>query len=155
MITITKKEEIVFNQIKMFNLEYYEGIPENLLKMELGIYEHELKEILSDLAEKEMIEYNNKKIKLNNFNKEIATVNSKKEVKKAELDIKEEKSIEVIENLVDENKTISRYILEGNLLYGGLKLSDFRMYHILLSLENKNIIKMIKKPDGDYYRLLI
>ena len=154
MITITKKEEIVFNQIKIFHLEYNEGIPENLIKMELGIYEHELKEILNELANKNLIIYENKKIKLKDFDKEIATVNSKKEALKAELDNKEKKSLEIIKKLIDENNIISRYTLEGNLIYGELKLSDFRMYHIILSLENKNIIKKIEKNDGEYYILL-
>ena len=154
MITITKKEEIVFNQIKIFHLEYEEGIPENLIKRELGIYEHELKEILNELANKNLIIHENKKIKLKDFDKEIATVNSRKEVLKAELDNKEKKSLEIIKKLIGENNIISRYTLEGNLLYGELKLSDFRMYHIILSLENKNIIKKIKKNDGEYYMLL-
>ncbi|MCL2115997.1 MAG: hypothetical protein FWH29_07235 [Methanobrevibacter sp.] len=151
MITITKKEEIVFNQIKMFHLEYDEGIPENLIKMELGIYEHELKEILNELANKNLILLENKKIKLKDFDNEITTVNSKKEAVKAELDIKEKKSLEIIKKLVGDKNIVPRYILEGNLLYGELKLSDFRMYHILLSLENKNVIKKIVKPDGEYY----
>jgi len=154
MITITKKEEIVFNQIKIFHLEYDEGIPENLIKMELGIYEHELNEILKELANKNLITHENKKIKLKDFDKEIATFNSKKEVIKAELDNKEKKSLEIIKKLADENRIVPRYALEGNLLYGELKLSDFRMYHIILSLENKNIIKKIEKHDGEYYLLL-
>ena len=154
MITITKKEEIVFNQIKIFHLEYDEGIPENLIKMELGIYEHELKEILNELSNKNLITHENKKIKLKDFDKKIATVNSKKEALKAELDNKEKKSLEIIKKLIGENNIISRYTLEGNLLYGELKLSGFRMYHIILSLENKDIIKKIEKNDGEYYMLL-
>jgi hypothetical protein len=154
MITITKKEEIVFNQIKIFHLEYDEGIPENLVKMELGIYEHELAEILNELANKNLIIHENKKIKLKDFDKEIATVDSKKEVIEAELNNKEKKSLEIIKELVNENNIVPRYILEGSLLYGELKLSEFRMYHILLSLENKNILKMIEKKDGEYYMFL-
>ncbi|KZX16234.1 hypothetical protein MBCUT_09700 [Methanobrevibacter cuticularis] len=154
MITITKKEEIVFNQIKIFNLEYDEGIPENIIKMELGIYEHELKEILNELADKNLIKYDNKRVKLGNFEKEITAVDSRKEVIRAELDVKEQNSLEVIKNLVDENNIVSKYILEGHLLYGDLKLSNFRMYHIILSLENKNILKHINKKDGEYYKLI-
>jgi hypothetical protein len=72
----------------------------------------------------------------------------------AELDAKEKESLEIIKELVDENNTVSKYILEGNLLYGKLKLSDFRMYYIILSLENKEILKTIQKSDGDYYKLV-
>lgn len=131
MITITKKEEIVFNQIKIFHLEYDDGIPENLIKMELGIYEHELREILKELDNKNLIEYKEKKIKLADFDKNINAVDSRQEVIKADLDIKEQKSLEIIEKLADQDRTISKYILEGNLLYGDLKLSNFRMYHII------------------------
>lgn len=154
MITITKKEEIVFNQIKIFHLEYDDGIPENLIKMELGIYEHELREILKELDNKNLIEYKEKKIKLADFDKNINAVDSRQEVIKADLDIKEQKSLEIIEKLADQDRTISKYILEGNLLYGDLKLSNFRMYHIILSLENKGIIKPINKSDGEYYLLI-
>ncbi|BBL61350.1 MAG: hypothetical protein ISP01_09715 [Methanobrevibacter arboriphilus] len=154
MITITKKEEIVFNQIKIFHLEYDDGIPENLIKMELGIYEHELREILKELNNKNLIEYKEKKIKLADFDKSINAVDSRQEVIKADLDVKEQKSLEIIEKLADQDRTISKYILEGNLLYGDLKLSNFRMYHIILSLENKGIIKPINKSDGEYYLLI-
>jgi hypothetical protein len=154
MITITKKEEIVFNQIKIFNLEYEDGIPENLIKMELGIYEHELKEILGELASKNLITHSDKKIKLADFKKEITAVNSRQEVIMADLDAKEKRSLEIIEKLVDEDKTVSKYILEGHLLYGELKLSNFRMYHIIISLENKGLIKPMNKLDGEYYLLV-
>lgn len=154
MITITKKEEIVFDQIKIFNLEYENGIPENLIKMELGMYEYELKEILEELANKCLITYSNKKIALADFEKEIIAVDSRKEVIRADLDVKEKKSLEIIEKLVDKNKTVPKYILEGHLLYEELKLSNFRMYHIILSLENKGIIKSINKEDGEYYLLI-
>jgi len=154
MITIAKREELVLNQIKIFALEYEEGIPESIIKMELGIYEHELKEILEELANKNLITRINKKIKLADFEKDITSVETKEEVIMADLDVKEEKSLEIITKLVDENKTVPKYILEGNLLYGELKLSNFRMYHIILSLENKGIIKSINKTDGEYYLLV-
>jgi len=154
MITIAKKEELVFNQIKIFSLEYEEGIPENIIKMELGIYEHELKEILEELAAKNLIKYFDKKIKLADFEKEITSVESRNEVKMADLDAKEKKALEIIKNLVDKNKTVPKYILEGTLLYGELKLSNFRMYHIIVSLENKDLIKPINKTDGEYYLLV-
>jgi len=153
MITIAKQEELVLNQIKIFALEYEEGIPESIIKMELGIYEHDLKEILEELANKNLITYINKKIKPADFEKEITAVESKEEVKIADLDAKEKRSLEIIKELVDEDKLIPKYILEGNLLYGELKLSNFRMYHIILSLENKGIIKPINKTDGEYFLL--
>ena len=56
--------------------------------------------------------------------------------------------------LNDHKNLVSKYTLEGHLLYGDLKLSNFKMYHIILSLENKNLLKPIKKEDGDYYLLV-
>lgn len=154
MITITKKEEIVLNQIKIFDTEYDEGIPTNVLKNEIGIYEHELNDILNILAEKEVISYDGHHVKLANFDVDINTVSSRKEVNLAELDMKEKQSFDLIKSIVDENNVISKFSLEGHLLYGDLKLSDFRMYHIVLSLENKGLLKIIHKPDGDYYKLI-
>ena len=154
MITITKKEELILNQIKIFNLEYDEGIPETILKNELEIYEHELNEILNLLKEKQLISYENNKIKLIGNEKLINTVDSIKEVKDAELDKKEKDSLEIIKKSVNADNLISKYILEGKLLYGDLKLNNFRMYHIILSLENKGILKKINKNDGEYYLLV-
>ena len=66
--------------------------------------------------------------------KEINTVNSKKDLEELELNLKEKESFEVIKKLVNDKNLVSKYILEGNLLYGDLKLTNFRMYHIILSL---------------------
>ena len=71
-----------------------------------------------------------------------------------ELNIKEKESYELIQNLVDDKNLISKYTLEGHLLYGDLKLSNFRMYHIILSLQNKGLLKPIIKDDGEYYLLV-
>ncbi|MDL2270355.1 hypothetical protein LJC03_00945 [Methanobrevibacter sp. OttesenSCG-928-I08] len=155
MITITKREELVLNQIKIFHLEYDDEIPENALKEELKIYEHELNEILNVLDSKKLIKYENNKIKLIDSEKIINTVASNKEVKLAELDQKEKDSIEIIKKIVNEDNLVSKYILEGNLLYGDLKLTNFRMYHIILSLENKGILKKVVNSDGEYYLLLL
>ncbi|MGL4669605.1 MAG: hypothetical protein ACRCVG_03270 [Methanobacteriaceae archaeon] len=159
MIAITKKEEMVLKHIKMLKLEYNDGVPSNILKMELGIYEHDLNDILNELSRKKILKVANNKITIENTAegdmKETSTVGSQKEVKKAELDKKEAESLEIIKKLVSDDNIISKYLLEGNLLYGNLKLSNFKMYHIILSLENKKIIKRVIRDDGEYYRLLI
>ena len=74
--------------------------------------------------------------------------------KEIELNIKEKESYNLIKELVDDKNLVSKYTLEGHLLYGDLKLSNFKMYHIILSLENKNLLKPIKKEDGEYYLLV-
>ena len=40
------------------------------------------------------------------------------------------------------------------MLYGDLKLTNFRMYNIILSLQNKGLLKSITKDDGEYYFLV-
>ena len=86
--------------------------------------------------------------------KDVNTVNSKKDIEALELNKKEKESYELIKSLVDENNLISKYTLEGYLLYEDLKLSNFIMYHIILSLQNKGLLKTIEKSDGEYYLLV-
>lgn len=154
MITITKKEEVVLNQIKIFIKEYSEGIPIELIRKEVDFHEYDLIQILNTLSDKDLIQFDNDVVLLTDSEKEINAVNSKKDVEAIELNLKEKESYNLIKELVDDNNLVSRYILEGNLLYGELKLSNFRMYHIILSLENKGLLKRIEKEDGEYYLLI-
>ncbi len=154
MITITKKEDVVLNQIKIYHLEFPDGIPISVLKDETGFYEYNLVQILKTLASKGLIEFKDNLVKLLEVEKEINAVNSKKDVEEVELNMQAQESYRIIQDLVDENNTVSKYILEGNLLYGDLKLSNFKMFHIILSLQNKGLLKPIKKNDGDYYILV-
>ena len=68
--------------------------------------------------------------------------------------MKEKEAYNLIKQLVDEKNLIPKYTLEGHLLYGDLKLTNFRMYHIILSLQNKELLKSINKDDGEYYLLV-
>ncbi|WP_296797878.1 hypothetical protein [uncultured Methanobrevibacter sp.] len=157
MITITRKEEVVFNQIKIFDVEYDGTIPMSALKKELcsgGFHEYDLVQVLNSLSNKKLIKFEDSNIKLLVSDKEINTVNSKKDLEELELNIKEKESFDLIKTLVNEKNLVSKYILEGNLLYGDLKLTNFRMYHIILSLENKGLLKHIHKSDGEYYLLV-
>ncbi|MDR2874294.1 MAG: hypothetical protein LBV42_06115 [Methanobrevibacter sp.] len=156
MIIISKKENIIFTQIKSLSLEYEEGIPESILKMELELYKQDLDDILEELTKKNLINYTNNKIKISTeANNEITIEEGIDADYENELNLNEKNSLKIIKSLVKDDKTISRYLLEGNLLYGELKLSNFIMYHVLLSLKNNNLIKMIKKNNGYYYQLLI
>ena len=154
MITITKKEEVVLNQIKIFIKEYSDGIPIELIRKEVDFHEYDLIQILNTLSDKDLIQFDNDVVLLTDSEKEINAVNSKKDVEAIELNLKEKESYNLIKELVDDNNLVSRYILEGNLLYGDLKLSNFRMYHIILSLENKGLLKRIEKEDREYYLLI-
>jgi len=154
MIAITKNEEVVLNQINIFSIEYPEGIPVGVLRKDLGFHEYDLVEIIKELEDKDLVIFNDNKVSLSEYEKEINTVNSKKDLEELELNIKEKESYELIQNLVDDKNLISKYTLEGHLLYGDLKLSNFRMYHIILSLQNKGLLKLIIKDDGEYYLLV-
>ncbi|WP_405309311.1 hypothetical protein [Methanobrevibacter sp.] len=154
MIAITKNEEVVLNQINIFSIEYPEGIPVGVLRKDLGFHEYDLVEIIKELEDKDLVIFTDNKVSLSEYEKEINTVNSKKDLEELELNIKEKESYELIQNLVDDKNLISKYTLEGHLLYGDLKLSNFRMYHIILSLQNKGLLKPIIKDDGEYYLLV-
>ena len=154
MITITKNEEVVLNHVKIFAIEYPDGIPLNVLRKDLGFHEYDLVQILEELKDKELIIFGNSKVSLSEHEREINTVNSKKDVEELELNMKEMESYKLIQELVDDKNIISKYTLEGHLLYGDLKLSNFRMYHIILSLQNKGLLKSINKDDGEYYLLV-
>jgi len=153
MIIITKKENIIYEEIKNLKPEFLEGIPEKIIKMKIDISEHDYHEILNNLQSKNLITRENGKIKLQNIQDEIKVVENKKEVKIEELNQLEKETIKIIKKLT-ENGLISRYTLEGNLLYGNLKLNNLKMYRLLLSLENKRILKKIQRKDGEYYKLI-
>ncbi len=154
MIAITKNEEVVLNQIKIFDAEYPEGIPIDVLRKDLGFHEYDLVQILEELSEKDLVVFTDNKVNLSEHEKEVNTVNSRKDLKELELNMKEMESYKLIKQLVDENNLVSKYTLEGHLLYGDLKLTNFRMYHIILSLQNKELLKPINKDDGEYYLLV-
>ena len=154
MITITKNEEVVLDQIKIFNMEYPDGIPVNVLRRELGFHEYDLVQILEELDDKDLILFKDNKVSLSESELEINTVGSKKDVEELELNMKEKESYELIRQLVDDKNLVSKYTLEGHLLYGDLKLTNFRMYHIILSLQNKGLLKLFNKEDGEYYLLV-
>lgn len=156
MITITEKENQILESVKKFNEEYPDGIPMKIIQEDLDIYEHNLHDILLDLTKKKLIHYSysTKLINLEEINNEINVVGTKEDILNLELNKRELNVLQRIQNMVNDEKLISRYILEGSLLYGSEKISNFQMYHILLSLEIKGLIKKIKKSDGEYYQLL-
>lgn len=148
MTNITKKEEIVLNQIKIFNPEYSEGIPIAILREDVDINEADLIEILDSLSEKNLIDFKDNNIKLLDSNEENKIT---KDLAELDLNSNEKEAYDLILNNVDEKNLIPKYTLEGKLLYGDLALSNLRMYNIILSLQNKGLLKSITKDDGEYY----
>ncbi|BDH79415.1 MAG TPA: hypothetical protein GXX31_01580 [Methanothermobacter sp.] len=153
MIIITRKEKIIYEEIKDLKPEFIDGIPEKIIKMKVDISEHDYHEILDNLQSKNLIIRENGKIKPQEVKDQIKVVENKKEVKIEELNQLEKEAIKIIKKLAEDG-LIPRYTLEGNLLYGKLKLDNLQMYRLLLSLENKKILKKIKRKDGEYYKLL-
>ena len=105
MINITKNEEVVLDQIKIFNIEFPDGIPVKVLRKDLGFHEYDLIEILDELQDKELIIFANNTVSLSEHEKEINTVNSKKDVEELELNMKERESYKLIQELVDNCKS--------------------------------------------------
>ncbi|WP_461461598.1 hypothetical protein [Methanobrevibacter sp.] len=154
MITITKKQKKVLDSVRKYSEDYEGGIPQEVLKNKLDIHEYQLYEILNSLTKKGVIRQDGSRVNLINIDKEINTVDSKQDVIDAELGKIEQDSLEIIKSIVKDG-VVPKYELEGNLLYGPLKLTDFRMYHVIISLTNKGIIKAVRRNDEQYYRLMI
>ncbi len=152
MLHITKKENRVLNQVKYFQNEYNEGVPYRILKLDLDMSEVDLKDILNMLDSKDIVSYDNGTVKL----LETGNVNvwdSQEEVVNEELNQTEEKAFEIVKKFVSGKGKISKPILEGQLLYGELKLTSLQTYNLIASLENKGLIHKIQVPDGEYYVL--
>jgi len=152
MLHITRKENMVLNQIKYFQNEYKNCVPYRILKLDLDLSEMDLKDIINTLDQKGIVSYQDGSVTL----LETGTINvweSQEDVKKEELNETEEKAFEIIKNVAGESGLISKTLLEGNMLYGELKLTSLKTYSLIIALENKGLIKKIQRPDGEYYTL--
>ncbi len=163
-------ETIIIERIKDFQMEYPDGVPLNILKMDLGISVEELQKNLLTLEEQEILFIENEEyVKLvestDGENMELdetltengsSKITEEPVIKNAityDLTEKEMKALEIIKEITDESGHIPRYILEGSLLYGELKLSTLGVYNMIMSLENKGIIKKITIKDSEYYAI--
>lgn len=180
-------ETIITSRIKYFQMEYPDGVPLSILKLELDMSVEELQRNLLSLEEQEILFIENEEyVKLvespgedseeksetpiseDSFVEDTLTgdsftedpvskpakVTSEPAVKKAEtydLSENEIKALEIIKELTDETGHIPRYIMEGSLLYGDLKLSTLGVYNLIMSLENKGIIRKVQIKDSEYY----
>lgn len=152
MLHITRKENMVLNQIKYFQNEYTEGVPYKILKLDLDLSEMDLKDILNTLAGKSIVSYKNDTINL----LETGTINvheTKEAVKNEELNQTEERAFEMIKEIAGDEGIISKNLLEGQMMYSELKLTNLKTYNLIISLENKGLIKKSQRSDGEYYSL--
>lgn len=151
-------------------MEYPDGVPLNILKMDLGISVEELQKNLLTLEEQEILFIENEEyVKLVESTDgetmeldETLTENGSSKITDEpvienaityDLTEKEMKALEIIKEITDESGHIPKYILEGSLLYGELKLSTLGVYNMIMSLENKGIIKKITIKDSEYYAI--
>lgn len=175
---LPNQEILVLNALKYFQAEYQEGVPVNILKLDLDLSDEDLKDILGGLDKKGVIFIEDERIRL--VKKDISTEESEKDlVEDISKDIPEDFSKDPTnekQNLKKEDLTpilskneikvyntlkgqsdvfgyISVNLVEGYLLYGDLKLSTKGCYNLISSLENKGIINKVHKVNGDYYQI--
>lgn len=159
-------ETIIVSRIKYFQTEYPDGVPLGILKMDLDLSVEELQGSLLSLEEQGILFIENEEyvklvetpageeieVKMEADSTPIIpdkpTVD---EAKTYDLTEREIQALDIIKDLTDETGHISKYILEGTLLYGDLKLSTLGVYNLIMSLENKGIIRKIQINDSEYY----
>ena len=164
-------ETIIISRIKYFQIEYPDGVPLNILKLDLDLSVEEIQKNLLSLEEQGILFIENEEyVKLvDNIEEETpektedisqgsvtVEITSEVEVEKAktyDLTENEINALEIIKGLTDESGHIPRYIMEGTLLYGDLKLNTLGVYNLIMSLENKGIIKKVQIHDSEYYAI--
>ena len=154
---------LVLDKIKDLQLEFPDGVPVYILLEELDLSDDELKVTLLSLMDDGVIFIEEEYVKLVeqvsendmvglddpvNFSDDIVLID---EEKISDLTERELEGLEIIKFLADDSKRVSKYLLEGHFLYGDLKLSPLGTYNLILSLENKGLIKHVRLSDGEYY----
>lgn len=156
MQVITKNENKILLLIKNNLDKYPERIPYNKIKDILELSETSLIDLLEALQEKNFIKLDSdaKEVHYIDLYLETKVVEDKSALKSYMLNKTEEDAYVIIQNVISKyNGYAPRYVLEGALLYGELELSPKRTYNITVSLENKNLLKKVKRADGEYYTI--
>lgn len=156
MQVITKNENKILLLIKNNLDKYPEKIPYNKIKDILELSETSLIDLLEALQEKNFIKLDSdaKEVYYIDLYLETKVVEDKSALKSYMLNKTEEDAYVIIQNVISKyNGYAPRYVLEGALLYGELELSPKRTYNIIVSLENKNLLKKVKRADGEYYTI--
>ena len=156
MQVITKNENKILLLIKNNLDKYPEKIPYNKIKDILELSETSLIDLLEALQEKNFIKLDSdaKEVHYIDLYLETKVVEDKSALKSYMLNKTEEDAYVIIQNVISKyNGYAPRYVLEGALLCGELELSPKRTYNITVSLENKNLLKKVKRADGEYYTI--
>ena len=118
--------------------------------------ETKMVDLLDSLQQKKIIEYDasTKEVSYVNLDVDLEVVENQSELKKYMLNKTEEDAYAIINEVISKYDNYApRYILEGALMYGELELSPKRTYNIIVSLENKQLLKRVEKVDGEYYTI--
>lgn len=156
MQIITNDENKIILFIKN-NLEKYpEKVSYDEIRGVLDFSETKMVDLLDSLQQKKIIEYDasTKEVSYVNLDVDLEVVENQSELKKYMLNKTEEDAYAIINEVISKYDNYApRYILEGALMYGELELSPKRTYNIIVSLENKQLLKRVEKVDGEYYTI--
>lgn len=156
MQIITNDENKIILFIKN-NLEKYpEKVSYDEIRGVLDFSETKMVDLLDSLQQKKIIEYDasTKEVSYINLDVDLEVVENQSELKKYMLNKTEEDAYAIINEVISKYDNYApRYILEGALMYGELELSPKRTYNIIVSLENKQLLKRVEKVDGEYYTI--
>ncbi|RAP51329.1 MAG: hypothetical protein BZ138_05435 [Methanosphaera sp. rholeuAM270] len=156
MQIITNDEHKIILFIKNNLDKYPESVSYDTIRDVLDYSETKMVDLLSSLQEKKIIEFNpeSKEVTYLDLNMEVTIVENKSKLKELMLNQTEEDAYTIITNVISKYENYApRYILEGALMYGQLELTPKRTYNIIVSLENKQLLKRVEKADGEYYTI--
>jgi len=148
---ITRKENMVYREIRYMQLDLNTPVSEDMLKRNLDLPEHEYHDTITALENKGLISRKDGRIVAENLDEEVKVMETQEDVRVAELNQIEEEALRILRE-TGGGASVPRYILEGHLLYGPLKLGTRRMYNVILSLENRGLLERVQLDDGEYYR---
>lgn len=148
------------NKVLLFirnNIEKYpESVSYDVIRDVLNFSETRMVDLLISLEKKNIIQFDDstKDVTYLNIDSEVEVVENQTEYKQYMLNKTEEEAYEIIrEVILNYDNYAPRYVLEGALLYGELELTPKRTYNIIVSLENKQLLRRIEKFDGEYYTI--
>lgn len=156
MQILTNDENKVLLFIKNNIEKYPESVSYDVIRDVLNFSETRMVDLLISLEKKNIIQFDDstKDVTYLNIDCEVEVVENQTEYKQYMLNKTEEEAYEIIrEVILNYDNYAPRYVLEGALLYGELELTPKRTYNIIVSLENKQLLRRIEKFDGEYYTI--
>ena len=156
MQIITNDENKIILFIKNNIDKYPDKVSYDIIREVLDFSETKMVDLLESLQEKKIIEYDSstKEVTYVNLEVELEVVGDQSELKQYMLNKTEEDAYAIINEVISKYDNYApKYILEGALMYGELELSPKKTYNIIVSLENKQLLKRVEKVDGEYYTI--